>query len=37
MLLLALRGELLPFAAQPPALVELFQLPPRIHCCGPDP
>src|SRR3989337_1615945 len=29
MLLLAFRGELLPLTVQPPALVELFQLPPR--------
>jgi len=31
MLLFALRGELLPFTAHPPAFVELFQLPPRMR------
>ena len=31
MLLLAFRGELLPLTVQPPALVELFQLPPRMR------
>lgn len=38
MLLLALRGALLPLTVHPPAFVELFQLPPRMSArSGSDP